>query len=194
VTPDLPVLLFPQPKAWSAWLAKNHISSPGIWMRIAKKGAPSQSVTYAEAIDEALCYGWIDGQKRKGDQHTWLQRFTPRTKRSIWSKINCEKVAALIKSRRVKAAGLAEVTRAKADGRWEQAYDSFRTSTVPPDLQAALDRNPRAKAFFATVSAGNRYAVLWRVQTAKKAETRARRIQQFVGMLGKHQKLHPQVR
>lgn len=189
--PDLPVVLFPQPKAWSAWLAKNHAKSPGIWMRIAKKGAGARSVNYAEALEEALCYGWIDGQKRAFDKDTWLQRFTPRTKRSMWSKINCEKVQALIKSGRMKAPGLAAVECAKADGRWKQAYDSHRTSTVPPDLQAALDRNPRAKAFFATVSAGNRYAVLWRVQTAKKAETRARRIQQYVEMLGKHQKFHP---
>lgn len=191
MTLDLPVLLFPQPKAWSTWLSKNHGKSPGIWMRIAKKDSGVRSVNYAEALEESLCYGWIDGQKRAFDKETWLQRFTPRTKRSIWSKINCEKVAALIKSGRMKAPGLAEVERAKADGRWEQAYDSHRTSTVPPDLQTALDRNPRAKAFFSTVSAGNRYAVLWRVQTAKKAETRARRIQQYVEMLGKHQKFHP---
>lgn len=188
---DLPVILFPKPKAWSTWLAKHHAKSPGIWLRIAKKGAAVKSVNYAEALEEALCYGWIDGQKAKGDQDTWLQRFTPRGKRSIWSKINCEKVESLIKGRRMKAPGLAAVENAKADGRWAQAYDSHRTSTVPPDLQAALDRNPRAKAFFATVSAGNRYAVLWRVQTAKKAETRVRRIQQYVEMLGKHQKFHP---
>jgi len=191
VTPDLPVLLFPKQKDWSAWLAKNHSKSPGIWMRIAKKGAAMKSASYAEALEEALCYGWIDGQKRAFDKDTWLQRFTPRTKRSMWSKINCDKVPALVQSARMKAPGLAEIERAKADGRWKRAYDSHRTARVPRDLQAALNRNPRAKVFFATVSKGNRYAVLWRVQTAKKAETRARRIEQYVEMLGKHQKFHP---
>lgn len=160
-------------------------------MRIAKKGAPAPSATYVEALEEALCYGWIDGQKRRGDQHTWLQRFTPRSKRSLWSKINCERVDALIASGRMQAPGLAEVERAKADGRWKQAYDSHRTIKVPPDLQAALNKNPKAKAFFATISKGNRYAVLWRVQTAKKPETRARRIKTYVAMLAKHQKFHP---
>jgi uncharacterized protein YdeI (YjbR/CyaY-like superfamily) len=159
-------------------------------MRIAKKDSGLESISYSDAIDVALCYGWIDGQKGKGDAATWLQKFTPRAKRSIWSKRNQERVAALIESGRMKAPGLAEVERAKADGRWAQAYDSAKTATVPDDLQQALDGNAKAKKFFATLDATNRYAILWRVQTAKKPETRARRIAQFVDMLAKGGKLH----
>ena len=158
---------------------------------MAKKDSGTPSVTYAEAIEIALCYGWIDGQKQSHSVEAWLQKFTPRGKKSIWSKINREKAVALIESGRMQATGLAEVKRAQADGRWEQAYDSPSTATVPPDLQAALNKNARAKAFFATLESRNRYAILWRVQTAKKAETRAKRIALFIQMLERGEKIHP---
>lgn len=177
--------------AWAAWLAKNHRASEGIWLRLAKKAADTPSVTYAEAIDVALCYGWIDGQKQADNEHFWLQRFTPRSARSIWSKINRDKATKLMADGQMKAAGLKEIERAKNDGRWDAAYDSARTAEVPIDFQAALDRNAKAKAFFATLSSSNRYAVLFRIQTAKKSETRKSRIQKFVQMLENHEKLHP---
>jgi uncharacterized protein YdeI (YjbR/CyaY-like superfamily) len=158
---------------------------------VAKKASGIPSVTYAEAIETALCYGWIDGQKQSHNAEAWLQKFTPRGRKSIWSKINCEKALALVKSGKMKPAGLTEVNRAKQDGRWEQAYDSPSSATVPPDLLAALNKNRRAKTFFATLESRNRYAILWRVQTAKKAETRAKRIRLFVEMLERGEKIHP---
>jgi len=185
------ICLFAGPQDWITWLDVHHATSAGIWLRIAKKGAPIPSVSYAEALDAALCYGWIDARKEAESEHTWLQRFTPRRPKSIWSKINREKVAALIKAGRMQAAGLTQIANAKKDGRWEAAYDSPAGAGVPEDLQAALDQNAKAKAFFATLNRANRYAILWRIQTAKKAETRARRIGQFVEMLAKHEKLHP---
>jgi uncharacterized protein YdeI (YjbR/CyaY-like superfamily) len=177
--------------AWAAWLAKNHRASEGIWLRLAKKSADTSSVTYTEAIDVALCYGWIDGQKQADNEHFWLQRFTPRSARSIWSKINRDKATKLMANGQMKAAGLKEIERAKNDGRWDAAYDSARTAEVPIDFQAALDRNAKAKAFFATLNSSNRYAVLFRIQAAKKIETRESRIQKFVQMLENHEKLHP---
>lgn len=147
-------------------------------------------MTYAEALDVALCNGWIDSQKKGYDDASWLQKFTPRGAKSIWSKVNREKALALIESGRMKPAGLAAVESAQRDGRWDAAYDSSSTATVPDDLQAALDGNSRAKAFFATLNSANRYAVLFRVQTARKAETRARRIEQLVGMLERHETIH----
>ncbi|MDQ3083035.1 MAG: YdeI/OmpD-associated family protein, partial [Gemmatimonadota bacterium] len=147
--------------------------------------------SFTEALDVALCYGWIDGQRRSFDEESFFQRFTPRRKKSIWSKINRAKAADLIKCGRMRPAGLAAIEAAKADGRWDAAYDSGRTAEVPEDLQAELDANPDAKAFFATVSSQNRYAILFRVQTAKKPETRAKRIKQFVGMLARKETLHP---
>ncbi|HEV8579173.1 MAG TPA: YdeI/OmpD-associated family protein [Thermoanaerobaculia bacterium] len=188
---ELPVMPFEDQQAWSAWLEKNHAKSPGLWLKLAKKGSETQTVSYNEALEEALRYGWIDGQKKGHDESFWLQKFTPRGPKSIWSKINREKAEALIRSGRMTPAGLAAVESAKRDGRWEAAYDSQRNITVPDDLQAQLDRRPQAKAFFATLNSANRYAVLWRVQTAKKAETRARRIEQLVGMLERGEKLHP---
>ncbi len=173
------------------WLSKNHAKSPGVWLQIAKKDGAVKSVSYAEALEVALCYGWIDGQKKGFDASTWLQKFSPRGPRSIWSKINREKAEALIKSGRMQPAGLAAIELAKKNGRWEAAYDSHRTSTVPDDLQAALNQNPKAKAFFATLDSANRYAILFRLQTAKKTETRARRLEQFVRMLENHEKIHP---
>lgn len=176
--------------AWEAWLRGYHDSADGVWLLIAKQGAEDATVSYAEALESALCFGWIDGQKKGVDAQYWQQRFTPRRARSIWSKINRAKVLALIEQGRMQPAGLREVERAQADGRWDDAYDSAKTATVPADLLAALNDDPKARAFFETLDGANRYAVLWRVQTAKKAETRARRIAQFVAMLGRHEKLH----
>ena len=190
VTRDFPTLDFQDPRAWAAWLAKNYGKSAGVWLRMAKKASGLKSVTHSEALEVALCYGWIDGQAKSGDENTWVQKFTPRGKKSIWSKINCAKALALIEAGKMKPAGLAEIERAKEDGRWDRAYDSPRAASVPEDLQAALDGNARATAFFATLNGQNRYAVLFRIQTAKKAETRARRIQQFVAMLARGEKLH----
>lgn len=159
-------------------------------MKIAKAGADDVSLTYAQAVEAALCYGWIDGQKKAFDEQYWLQRFTPRRTRSLWSKVNRNKAEALIQSGRMQRSGQAEIDRAKADGRWEAAYDGARTAAVPADLQAALDAKPKAGAFFATLDGANRYAVLWRVQTAKKPETRARRIETLVSMLARGEKIH----
>lgn len=182
--------LFRNAKAFETWLKKHHASSDGLWLQIAKRGAREPSVTYAEAVEIALCWGWIDGQKKGLDDQHFLQRFTPRRARSVWSKVNVEKVAALIAAGRMQAPGLAQVDAAKADGRWARAYDGARTSVVPEDLLAALDAQPPAKAFFATLNASNRYAVLWRVQTAVKPETRARRIEQLVDMLARGEAIH----
>ena len=187
---DTAATLFKSAKAFDAWLKKHHATSDGLWLKIAKKGAGEPSVTYPEAVEIALCWGWIDGQKKGLDDQHFLQRFTPRRARSIWSKINVDKVAALVEAGRIQPAGQAQIDAAKTDGRWDKAYDSARTSSVPDDLQAALEASPQAKAFFATISASNRYAVLWRVQTAVKPETRARRIAKLVEMLGHGEVVH----
>jgi uncharacterized protein YdeI (YjbR/CyaY-like superfamily) len=187
--PDAPTL-FKNAKAFEAWLKKHHATSDGLWLQIAKKGAAEPSVTYPEAVEIALCWGWIDGQRKGLDDQHFLQRFTPRRARSIWSKINVAKVATLVDAGRMQAPGQAQIDAARADGRWDQAYDGARTATMPDDLQAALDANAAAKAFFATLDAGNRYAVLWRVQTAVKPETRARRIAQLVYMLARGESIH----
>jgi uncharacterized protein YdeI (YjbR/CyaY-like superfamily) len=183
-------LRFATTRAFEAWLRKNHASSDGVWLLIAKAGADEPTVTYAHAVEVALCHGWIDGQKKALDDRHWLQRFTPRRARSLWSKANREKAEALIASGRMQPSGMAEVERAQGDGRWHAAYDGPRTATVPPDLQAALDARPEARDFFAQLDGANRYAVLWRVQTAKRAETRAKRIATFVEMLARGEKIH----
>ncbi len=185
------ILAFADASAWSKWLAKNHASSSGLWMKIAKKGSEGSSVTYVDAIEMALIWGWIDGQKDKLDDAWWLQRFCPRGPKSIWSKINRDKALALIEAGKMKPSGLAQVERAKKDGRWEAAYDGQKTATVPPDLAKALAANARAARFFETLESYNRYAVLFRIHAAKKPETRARRIEKFVEMLARHEKLHP---
>lgn len=192
VKPELEQRLFATGKAWWSWLQKQHAASPGVWMKIAKKDAPESSVQYPEALEAALCFGWIDGQKKSIDEQYWLQKFTPRAKRSIWSKINREKVAALAEKGLMQPAGLAEVERARQDGRWEAAYDSWSAAEVPPDLQAALDASAKARAKFATLSSQNRYAILFRTHQAKRAETRARRISEFVAMLERGETIHPQ--
>jgi uncharacterized protein YdeI (YjbR/CyaY-like superfamily) len=188
---ELPVIAFADTEEWSAWLASHHRSASGVWVKIAKKASGRASITHAEALDAALAWGWIDGQKGKLDEEWWLQKFTPRGSRSMWSKINREKATALIEAGKMMPSGLAEVERAKKDGRWDRAYESQSRASVPEDLEMALARNPRAKKFFATLDSRNRYAVLFRVQHAKKAETRARRIAQFVEMLANGEKLHP---
>jgi uncharacterized protein YdeI (YjbR/CyaY-like superfamily) len=186
-----PAQLFETQADWSAWLEENHARSPGIWLRLAKKGVEDTTVTLAQAIETALSYGWIDGPKRPDDAEYWLQRFTPRAPGSAWSKNNRAKAEALIANGTIRPAGLAAVERARADGRWDSAYDSASTATIPPDLAAALAGNSKAAAFFATLEARNRYSILYRLQTAKKEETRARRLKQFVEMLERGEKIHP---
>ncbi len=177
---------------WAAWLAEHHETAAGAWLRIAKAGTNVPTVTYAEALDEALCHGWIDGQKDRLDDTYWLQRFTPRGPRSRWSKINRAKAEALIAGGRMRPAGLREVDRAKADGRWAAAYDGQRTADIPDDLAAAFTAEPAAAAFFGTLSGANRYAVLYRIAEAKRPETRARRIAKYVAMLAAGETIHPQ--
>jgi uncharacterized protein YdeI (YjbR/CyaY-like superfamily) len=184
------VRLFKDQTDWENWLKEHHKSSIGIWLRLGKKGSGLKSVTYAEALEGALCYGWIDGQKKPENEETWLQRFVPRSDKSIWSKINREKAETLIKRSRIMPVGLEAIARAKANGRWDAAYDSPSRSSVPEDFQFALDAKPRAKAFFETLDRANRYAVLFRIQTVRKAETRARKIREFVDMLSSHKKIH----
>jgi uncharacterized protein YdeI (YjbR/CyaY-like superfamily) len=186
----IPVRAFKDSAAWESWLAKHQSAADGIWIRIAKKASSAKSITYPEALEIALCYGWIDAQKKPESETTWLQRFTPRRPRSIWSRINREKALALIGGGRMKPSGLAEIERAKQDGRWEGAYDSPKAATVHPDFQQALDKSPRAAAFFKTLNAANRYAILWRLQTAKRAETREKRMRSFIEMLEKGETLH----
>jgi uncharacterized protein YdeI (YjbR/CyaY-like superfamily) len=187
---DLPILLFAAPADLEEWLEENHAASDGVWLKIAKKGAPVPSVTYGEALELALCFGWIDSQKRGHDEQHFLQRFTPRRPRGRWSKINREKAEALIAAGRMRPTGLAEVDAAKADGRWEAAYDGQRTAEVPADLQRELDANPAAREFFAGLDSANRYAVIYRLNDAKKPETRERRLRKFLAMLERGEKIH----
>ncbi len=188
---ETPVLFFARPEEWLAWLDKNHARSSGIRLKIAKKGSGVISVGYQEALEGALCYGWIDGQKDSFDETAWLQKFTPRAPKSVWSRINREKSEQLIRDGRMKPSGLQAIELAKQSGRWQAAYDSARRIQVPDDLRAELDIHPKARLFFETLDGTNRYAILYRIQTAKKAETRLRRIRQFVEMLEKRQKIYP---
>ena len=190
----LPIKLFRTQDAWETWLLRHYASSPGLWLRIAKKAARITSVTYAEALDVALCHGWIDGQRLSHDDQTFLQKFTPRGPRSIWSKINVGKVEALIAEGRMRDGGREAVEQAKADGRWSSAYHPQRSATPPRDLLQALARSPRAKALFAELSSQNRYAILFRVTTAQRPETRAKRIARFVEMLAQGKTIYPQKR
>lgn len=168
---------------WEAWLASHHASAREVWLRLAKKGSGRVTVSRAEALEVALCYGWIDGQAKTQDERYWLQRFTPRTRRSKWSKVNCEAAERLIAEGRMKPAGLAVVEAARADGRWDAAYDPPSRIEVPDDLLARLKQSPSAHAFFDRLDARNRYAILYRIADAKRADTRARRIEKFVAML-----------
>jgi uncharacterized protein YdeI (YjbR/CyaY-like superfamily) len=188
---DLPILPFSTPKDWEIWLQEHHTEINGLWLKLAKKGASDPTLSYAEALDIALCYGWIDGQKAAFDEQYWLQKFTPRRAKSIWSKVNCGKVEALIAEGKMQPAGLRQIELAKADGRWEQAYASQSSIEIPVDFQSELDKNPQAQQFFSTLNSSNRYSFLFRIHTAKNPETRSARIQKFIEMLSRHEKFHP---
>jgi uncharacterized protein YdeI (YjbR/CyaY-like superfamily) len=187
---DYPLRRFATASAFEQWLSRNHAKADGIRIQFARKSSGIRSIDYAQALEVALCYGWIDGQAKSIDDEWFSQRFTPRRARSIWSKRNRDIVARLIAEGRMQPPGLEAVDRAKANGQWDSAYDSHRTARVPPDLQRALDARPKAKAFFATLNSANRYAILFRIQTVKRAETRARKIEQFVDMLERHEVIH----
>ena len=187
---DLPVLLFASRGELEAWLEENHADSGGLWLKIAKKGSGVESVDYGEALELALCFGWIDSQKRGFDEEHFLQRFTPRRPRGRWSKINREKAEALESEGRLRPAGATEVAAAKEDGRWDAAYAGARSAEVPPDLQRELDADPRAAAFFAALDGANRYAIIYRLNDAKRPETRRRRLRKFVPMLEHGERLH----
>jgi uncharacterized protein YdeI (YjbR/CyaY-like superfamily) len=187
---ELPIHHFVDPGELEAWLEEHHDSSDGAWLKIAKKGTGKRSVTYSEALELALCFGWIDSQKRGFDQAYFLQRFTPRRPRGRWSMINREKAEALIATEQMRPAGLAEVEAAKVDGRWQAAYEGQRTAEVPEDLQRGLDASPAASEFFAGLDSANRYAVIYRLNEAKKPETRERRLHKFVAMLERGEKIH----
>ena len=176
--------------AWERWLEQNHESDGGVWLKFAKKGAPRETVTQPQAIEVALCFGWIDGQIGAVDEHFFRQRFTHRRARSRWSRINRERASELIAAGLMRSSGLDEVHRAQADGRWQAAYEPQSSITVPPDFQAALDAHPAAAEFFATLSGANRYAVLYRIGNAKRAETRARLIVRYVEMLAERRTIH----
>jgi uncharacterized protein YdeI (YjbR/CyaY-like superfamily) len=188
--PELPILQFEHQRAWGAWLEHHHGGEDGVWLKLAKKGTGVTTVTYLEAVEEALCYGWIDGQISRHDETFYLQRFTPRRARSKWSQINREKAERLIAQKRMKPAGLKQIEAAKADGRWDAAYPSPKAVTVPDDLLRVLDQNPQAKAFFQKLSSQNRYAILYRIHDAKRPETRTKRIAEFVAMLADGRTLH----
>jgi uncharacterized protein YdeI (YjbR/CyaY-like superfamily) len=187
---SLPVLTFPDAAAWEDWLDTHAETAAGVWLRTSKKGAAQPTVSYQGALEVALCFGWIDGQKAPLDDEYWLQRYTPRKQGSRWSRINTQKADALIEAGRMRPAGLREIERAKADGRWAVAYENQRDATVPDDLQLALDANPAAREFFATISRVNRYAILYRIHSVKRPETRARKIEQYVQMLAEHKTIH----
>ena len=188
---SLPIMSFETQQDWERWLTEYHTKTVGIWLKIAKKETGIPSVSYAEALDSAICYGWIDGQKASFDGTYWLQKFTPRRPKSIWSKVNCDKATALIAEGRMQPAGLQQVELAKADGRWDVAYESQSKITIPADFQHELDKNQKAMDFFSTLDSTNRYAILFRIQTAKKPETRSARIHKFIEMLAKNEKIHP---
>jgi uncharacterized protein YdeI (YjbR/CyaY-like superfamily) len=188
---SLPIEAFETQQDWEKWLTEHHTDAEGVWLKLAKKETGIPSINYAEALDSALCYGWIDGQKASFDDTYWLQKFTPRRSKSIWSKVNCNKAMALIAEGRMQPAGIRQVELAKADGRWDVAYESQSKITIPPDFQSELDKNQQAKDFFSTLDSANRYAILFRIQTAKKPATRSARITKFIEMLAQNQKIHP---
>jgi uncharacterized protein YdeI (YjbR/CyaY-like superfamily) len=190
-TLDLPVIAFESAQAWRKWLAAHYADSHGIWMRISKKGSEAPSIKYDEALDEALCYGWIDGQKRVFDGESWIQKFTPRRARSGWSKRNTEHAERLVQAGRMEAAGLAEMKAAKQDGRWDRAYSSPRAATLPEDFLRELNKNGKAKAFYETLNKRNTYPIVYRLETARKPETRERRLKEILAMLERGEKFHP---
>jgi uncharacterized protein YdeI (YjbR/CyaY-like superfamily) len=176
---------------WRRWLAKNHQKSPGIWLRFYQKNSGVETITYLDAVEEALCHGWIDGQAKSSDAKSYLQRFTPRRAKSAWSKINTQRVEQLTKAGRMQAAGLAAVAAAKTDGRWAAAYDPIKTATIPPDFVKELARDAGAQAFFKTLNRTNLYSIAWRLQTARKPETRAKRMKAILKMMSRQEKFHP---
>ena len=186
----LPILAFADQPSLDEWLSKQLAGSPGLWIKFAKKGAGAPSVSKAEAIDAALCHGWIDGQLDTYDDVHWLIRFTPRKSKSKWSQINRTRALQLIDEGRMRAGGLAQVEAARADGRWEAAYAPASTAEAPPDLREALEQSPKAAAFFATLTGANRYAILYRISAVKKPETRARKIDGYVAMLERGETIH----
>jgi len=186
---DLPIKLFRTEAAWETWLAA-HGDAPGVWLKIAKKDTGATSVSYSQALDVALCHGWIDGLKRSCDEQYFLQRFTPRKAKSLWSKLNIGRVEKLVAAGRMQAGGTREVDAAKADGRWEAAYDAASAMEVPAELAAALKKNAKARKAFEALDRTNRYAFCWRVHTAKKPETKAARVEKFVEMLERGEKIH----
>jgi uncharacterized protein YdeI (YjbR/CyaY-like superfamily) len=188
---QLPISPFSSTNEFEEWLEENHKQAQGIWLKLAKKGAGIPSITYDEAVDVALCYGWIDSQKKGLDADWWLQKFTPRRPKSIWSKRNREKIEELMAADRMQPAGLSAVEEAQANGQWHAAYDSPKNAAIPEDFQNALDQSPQAKAFYETLNSRNTYAILYRIQNAKKAETRRKRIRQIIEMLEKKEKLYP---
>jgi uncharacterized protein YdeI (YjbR/CyaY-like superfamily) len=187
---QLPIVQFADTAAWNKWLEEHHAASPGVWLKIAKKASSIATVNHAEALEEALCYGWIDGQRAPHDESFFLQRFTPRRPRSKWSQVNRDKVTKLIAEGRMKPAGRAQIEAAKQDGRWEAAYAPQSSQAIPEDFQRALEQNPAAYEFFKTLRGTRRYSFLYRIQDAKRPETRARRIEQFVAMLANGQTHH----
>lgn len=190
VKAELEIMAFDSQKKWAKWLEKNHRKTPGIWLKFFKKNSGVKTVTYAEAVEEALCYGWIDSQAKSIDEKAYLQRFTPRGPKSVWSKINTEHIERLIKEGRMKEAGLETVDAAKQDGRWAAAYSSPSKVTMPEDFKKALSGNKKAAAFYKSLNKANTYGILTRIQFARKAETRAKRIKEFVEMLARGEKLH----
>jgi uncharacterized protein YdeI (YjbR/CyaY-like superfamily) len=187
----LPIIQFASQQEWEAWLEAHHGTSKGLWLKIAKKESGIDSVSYPEALECALCYGWIDGQKASHDGQFWLQKFTPRGRTSKWSRVNRDGATELLRQGRMKPSGRVQMERAQQDGRWDAAYEGQRDMTVPEELQRELDNHPAAQAFFATLNSRNRYAILYRIQDAKRPETRARRIEQFIAMLDEHKKVYP---
>jgi len=187
---QIETISFASAKAFRTWLSRHHAKSNGIWLRIYKKDSEKPTVTYAEALDEALCFGWIDGQKKPFDEESWLQKFTPRRPRSVWSKANTEHIERLIKSKKMTAAGMKEVEAAKADGRWDAAYDRFSQARVSDDFLQALEKNPKAKAFYETLNKTNLFSIAYRLQTAKREETKQKRIKEIVAMLARGEKFH----
>jgi uncharacterized protein YdeI (YjbR/CyaY-like superfamily) len=189
-TSKIPIISFTSATQWRGWLAENHTKSVGVWIRIFKKDSAKTTVTHGEALDEALCYGWIDGQTQTYDEQSWLQKFTPRRSRSIWSKRNKEHVARLIKRKRMMPSGLKEVEAAKQDGRWDRAYDSPSNATIPADFLKEVSKDKKAKAFFDSLNKANRYSIAWRLQTAKKPETRQKRMLAILAMMAQGNKFH----
>ncbi len=188
--PDLPLISFASAAIWEEWLEQNHTVSKGIWLQMYKKGSGIPSVYYAEALDVALCYGWIDGQLKSIDELSYMQRFTPRRPKSLWSKRNIEHIARLTKEGRMKPAGLKQAEEAKADGRWDVAYDGQGTMNLPADFMEELTKHKKAFAFYESLNKANKYAITWRIQTAKRPETREKRKKEILGMLLREEKFH----